>query len=57
MFFVFVFFTVPSFITNPIFVFQDEWLFNTQPKAFLKLILTFPFLSQYIKSKGRFKPF
>lgn len=46
-----------SFYCNPILVFQNEWLFNTQPKAFLKLILTFQFLFQYIKSKGRFNAF
>lgn len=33
-------------------MFQNEWLFNTEPKAFLKLVLTSLFLSQ-CKSKEK----
>lgn len=42
------------FYYQPVLVFQNEWLFSTQPKALLQLVLlTVPFLSQYIKSKEK----
>lgn len=42
------------FYYQPVLVFQNEWLFSTQPKPLLQLVLlTVPFLSQYIKSKEK----